>query len=73
MNRPYKIYNTLDNVRLVLKTKRNLISLGLLDSIGYNYKSKNKIFKMMRGVSIVMKGKLLHDLHILDDNNIEEI
>lgn len=47
------------------KLRRNLISLGLLDSNGYTYKLEKCVLKLMKGSLVVMKGKLTHGLYIL--------
>ena len=48
---------TLGEVRHVLEVKRNLISLGTLDSNGYCCKSENGLMKVSKGVMVVMKGQ----------------
>lgn len=48
------------------KLRRNLISLGLLDSNGYTYKLEKGVLKLMKGSLVVMKGKLTHGLYILE-------
>lgn len=57
--------NILGDVTLVSKLRRNLISLGLLNSSGYNYKSRKGILKIMRGALVIMRGKLLNGLYKL--------
>ena len=37
--------------------KKNLISLGTLDSNGYCYKSENGSMKVSKGAMVVMKGQ----------------
>ena len=37
--------------------KKNLISLGTLDSKGYSYKSENGIMKVSKGAMVVMTGQ----------------
>lgn len=56
----------LDNVRFLPKLRRNLISLGLLYSNGYFFKSENGVLKILKGSLVVMKGKLVRGLYILD-------
>ena len=48
----------IENVRLVPKLRRNLLSLGMLDANGYSYKAKNGILKVMKGTLVVLKGSL---------------
>lgn len=56
----------LGDVGLVLKLKRNLISLGLWDSSGYIYKYENGTLKITTGALIVMKARLVIGLYILE-------
>lgn len=42
-------YKILKNVRLVPNLRGNLISLGMLDSAGYTYKSKKGFLEFLRG------------------------
>lgn len=44
-----------------------MISLGLLSSYGYSYKSEKGVFKIMRGVLVVMRAKLINGLYILEE------
>ena len=48
---------TLGEVQHVLEVKKNLISLGTLDSNGYYYKSENWLMKVSKGAMVVMKGR----------------
>ena len=50
------VVKTLCDVRHVPKVKKNLISLGTLDSNGYGYKSEGGVMKVSKGVMVVMKG-----------------
>jgi len=52
------IYRILENVRLVLELRRNLIFLGMLDLNGRSYKSENDILKVMKGYMVVLKRLL---------------
>ena len=36
--------------------RKNLISLGILDDLGYSYSSKGEIMKITKGALMVMKG-----------------
>ena len=47
----------LSNVRHVPDLRKNLISLGVLDDLGYSYSSKGRIMKITKGALIVMKGQ----------------
>ena len=50
------IVRTLCDVRHVPEVKKNLISLGTLDSNGYCYKSIGGVMKVTKGAMVVMKG-----------------
>jgi hypothetical protein len=50
------IVRILTNVRYVLYLKKNLISLGTLDSLGYGYSAKNGVIKITKGAMVIMKG-----------------
>ena len=49
---------TLCDVRHVPKVEKNLISLGILDSNGYGYKSVDRVMKVTKGAMVVMKGQI---------------
>uniref|UniRef100_A0A2N9ELY1 CCHC-type domain-containing protein n=1 Tax=Fagus sylvatica TaxID=28930 RepID=A0A2N9ELY1_FAGSY len=48
------VVRTLEEVRHIPDMRKNLISLGTLDSKGYSYKSENGIMKVSKGAMIVM-------------------
>jgi hypothetical protein len=49
---------TLYDVRHVPEVEKNLISLGILDSNGYGYKSVGGVMKVTKSAMIVMKGQI---------------
>lgn len=53
----------LEDVRLVPKLRRNLISLGLLVSNGCSYKFEKGILKIMKSALVIMKDRLVNDLY----------
>ena len=53
------VIRTLENVRHVPELKKNLISLGTLDTNGYSYKSECGALTVKKGAMIVMKGQKL--------------
>ena len=60
------VIRTLCDVRHVLYLRKNLISLGILDSNSVNYKSAKGVMKVSKGVITVMKGqKLVGDIYKL--------
>ena len=56
---------TLSNVRHVPDLKKNLISLGVLDSSGYKFTSQNGVLKVSKGALVVMKDKKVRNLYRL--------
>ena len=59
------IFRTLSNVRYVPDLKKNLISLGTLDSNGYKFSAEGGVLRVTKGSLIVMKGKKVNTLYIL--------
>ena len=55
----------LRDVRHVPDLKRNLISLGMLDKIGYLVKLESGSLKFMKGSMVVMKGNMNNHLYVL--------
>jgi hypothetical protein len=64
-----KMYNgivrTLKNVRHIPDLKKNLISLGTLDSLGYKYSGEGS-----KGSLVIMKGNKVDDLYFLQGNTV---
>ena len=50
------IVRTLSDVRHVPELKKNLISLGALDSIGCTFTGEGGVLKVSRGALMLMKG-----------------
>ncbi|GAV61576.1 hypothetical protein CFOL_v3_05103, partial [Cephalotus follicularis] len=50
--------------------KKNLISLGVLDSHGCKFTGENGIIKVLRGASVIMKGKKIDGLYQLQGNTV---
>jgi hypothetical protein len=59
------IVRILTNVRYVPNLKKNLISLGTLDSLGYGYSAKDGVMKITKGTMVIMKGKKIGNLYKL--------
>ena len=57
---------TLSDVRHAPRLKRNLISLGMLDGMGYSFKSENSGLKIMNETEMVMKRVKKNDLYVLE-------
>ena len=49
-----KIVRTLKNVRHIPNLKKNLISLGILDSLGYKYSSEGGVIRVSNGSLVMM-------------------
>ena len=56
---------TLTSVRHVLDLKKNLISLGVLDSDGYKFTGQNGVLKVSKGALVVMKAEKVGNLYRL--------
>ena len=67
------IKRTLNNVRHILKLKRNLISLGTLDMVGCTIKAENGVLKVYKGSLVVMKGVRVNGLYLLEGISIPGI
>ncbi|XP_073273290.1 uncharacterized mitochondrial protein AtMg00300-like [Primulina huaijiensis] len=59
-----------ERVRYVPELKRNLISLGTLDKIGYTFKVENKVLKVSKGALVMMKGIRNNGLYSLVGSTI---
>jgi hypothetical protein len=59
------IVRILTNVRYAPNLKKNLISLGILDSLGYGYSAKDGVMKITKGTIMIMKGKKIGNLYKL--------
>lgn len=51
-----RIARTLHDARHAPRLKRNLISLGMFDSLGYLFKFENDGLRIMKWTEMVMKG-----------------
>ena len=49
----------------MLDLKKNLISLGTLDSNGYKFSAEGEVLRVSKGSFVVMKGKKVDTLYIL--------
>ena len=64
------VVRTLTNVRHILDLKKNLISLGTLDSQGCKYCTEGGVLRVCKGSLIVIKGKLVNGLYLLQGSTI---
>ncbi|KAH9651061.1 hypothetical protein KPL70_026606 [Citrus sinensis] len=61
---------SLHEVRHAPRLKRNLISLGMLDSLGYFFKSRIGGLEIRKGTEIVMKGVKENGLYVLQGSSV---
>nr|GEV29091.1 retrovirus-related Pol polyprotein from transposon TNT 1-94 [Tanacetum cinerariifolium] len=67
------IVRTIQDVRHTKGLKKNLLSLGQLDDLGYKVEIQNKIMKIIKGALVLMKGeKIAANLYQLEEEIIEE-
>jgi hypothetical protein len=59
------IVRTLTNVRHIPDLKKNLISLGTLDSLGYKYSGEAGVIRVSKGLLVIMKGNKVDGLYFL--------
>jgi hypothetical protein len=65
------VVRTLEKVRHIPDMRKNLISLGTLDSKGYSYKSENEIMKVSKSTMVVRTGqKISSNVYKLLGNTI---
>ena len=65
MKLKHETVKLLRNVRPVSHVKRNLISLGMLDSVGCEYKGKGGVLPIFMGPKEVLVGKKVNDMFII--------
>ena len=64
------VVRVLNNVKHVPNLRKNLISLRVLDDLGYSYSSNGGIMKITKGALMVMKGQKISTLYRLIGNTI---
>lgn len=60
----------LSEVRYIPELRRNLISLGMLETNGCWFKSENGLLKVLNGYRVLMKGTKSNGLYIFNSNTI---
>lgn len=60
----------LSEVRYISDIKRNLISLGTLDSSGYTFKAEDGVLKIQKGSLVIMKGFKKNSLYTLQGTTV---
>ncbi|KAK3007741.1 hypothetical protein RJ639_014050 [Escallonia herrerae] len=64
------IVRTLTDVRHVPELRKNLISLGTLDSNGCSYRAAGGVMRIIKGALIVMKGLKQNSLYLLQGSTV---
>ncbi|KAK2986648.1 hypothetical protein RJ640_011726 [Escallonia rubra] len=64
------IMRTLSDVRHVSELRKNLISLGTLDSSGYSYRAACGVMRIMKVALVVMKGLKQNSLYLLQGSTV---
>lgn len=62
----------LKNVRCVPSMKKNLISLGMLESKGLRLDCQNGVMKVISGAMVVMRGTRRYNLYYLNESTVFE-
>ena len=60
-----RVIRTLTDVRHVPGLRKNLIFLGTLDSIWYNFLGEGGVLRVTKGSFMVMQGKKIDNLYVL--------
>jgi hypothetical protein len=63
-------FKTLTNVRYVPKMKRNLISLGTLEVMGFKFSADNGVLKVSQGNRVVLKAERFNNLYYLQGSTV---
>jgi hypothetical protein len=66
-------FKTLTNVRYVPKMKRNLISLGTLEAMGFKFSADNGVLKVSQGNRVVLKAERINNLYYLQGSTLTGI
>ena len=64
------IVRMLSNIRHVPDLKKNLISLGTLDSNGYMFSAESRVLRINKGSLVMMKEKNVNTLYILQGSTV---
>jgi hypothetical protein len=63
-------FKNLTNVRCVPKMKRNLISLGTLEAMGFKFSVDNVVLKVSQGIYLVLKDRRINNLYYLHGSTV---
>ena len=64
------VVRVLNNVRYVPNLRKNLISIGVLDDLGYSYSLKGGIMRITKGALMVREGRKVSTLYRLIENTV---
>uniref|UniRef100_A0A2N9HCZ1 Integrase catalytic domain-containing protein n=1 Tax=Fagus sylvatica TaxID=28930 RepID=A0A2N9HCZ1_FAGSY len=62
------VVRVVEDVRHISDLRKNLISLGLLDDLGYSYSSKGGVMKITKHTLLVIEGRKVNQLYRLIGN-----
>ena len=65
-----EVVRTLTDVQHIPDLKKNLISLGVLNSQGCKYSAQGGVLTVSKGALIVIKGRLINGLYLLQGSTI---
>ena len=60
------VIRTLRNVRYIPTMRKNLISLGVLDSNGYQWAVTDGLLQVKAGDKVILKGKKIKNMYVLE-------
>jgi hypothetical protein len=64
------IVRTLKNVRHIPDLKKNLIFLGILDSLGYKYPDEGRVIRVSKGSLVMMQCNKVDGLYFLQSSTV---
>ena len=64
------VIRTLRNVRYIPEMRTNLISLGILDTNGYQWAVTDGILQVKAGDKIILKGKKHKNMYVLEGDTV---
>src|SRR5665811_903002 len=64
------VVRTLTNVRYIPDMRKNLISLGILDTKGLEWSTRKGVLQVQASDKIIMKGNKHRNLYVLEGNTV---
>ena len=62
------VVKTLNEVSYVPELRKNLISMGVLDAIGYKFAVQGGVIKVFKGILVVMKAIRIENMYELEES-----